>query len=121
MNEEPENHETTAALNKEQVQLMAFQLISSAGDAFDHYYQSVETAEKGEYDAAQALIKEGDEALSVAHNAQTKLLVAETKNEEVPYSVLMVHAQDHLSMAIFTGRMAKLLIELWKKVNTNEK
>ncbi|EOZ5987577.1 PTS lactose/cellobiose transporter subunit IIA [Enterococcus faecium] len=115
MNEELEPNKVSQ--NKEALQLMAFEIISNAGEAFDYFYKAVEFAETKDFAAATESLKHGNEALNKAHKSQTGLLVAETNNDELPYSILMVHAQDHLTMAIFAGRMAKLFINLWKEMD----
>lgn len=106
--------------NKKAVQLMAFEIISNSGDAFDYFYQAVEAAQKGDFKKAETLNKNGNEALNKAHKSQTGLLVSEANDEKFPYSILMVHAQDHLTMSIFFGRMTKLFINLWKEKYKNE-
>ncbi|KJY64961.1 PTS Lac IIA [Lactobacillus helsingborgensis] len=107
--------------SKEQkIQLMAFEIISNSGDAFDYFYQSVEKAQNANFKEAEILQKKGNESLNKAHKSQTGLLVSETNKEDIPYSILMVHAQDHLTMAIFFGRMSKLFINLWKEIHKNE-
>lgn len=115
-----EKQEDNKENNKKTMQLMAFEIISNAGDAFDYFYQAVEAAQKGEFAKAENLNKDGNEALNKAHKSQTGLLVSEANDEKLPYSILMVHAQDHLTMAIFFGRMTKLFINLWKEKYKNE-
>ena len=35
--------------------------------------------------------------------------------DKTPITLLMVHAQDHLTMAIFSERMAGHFLKLWEK------
>lgn len=102
-------------MNKEDVQNMAFQVIAYAGSSFDYFNKAIDLASEGNIDAAEEKMKEGNEELVKAHNVQTSLLTSEANNEDIPYSIMMVHAQDHLTMAIFTERMAKHFIKLWKE------
>ncbi len=53
-----------------------------------------------------------DEVISKAHKAQMSLITSEAKGIEMPYSIIMVHAQDHLMQAIFIQRTIKELIEV---------
>jgi cellobiose-specific phosphotransferase system component IIA len=58
-------------MNREEAQMVAFQLISYAGDAFSSFFKAVEKARNGEFDEADELIKKGESELTKAHNAQT--------------------------------------------------
>ena len=45
-------------MNKEETQMMAFQLIGFAGDAFSHFSRRL-TQQKADYEEAERLIQEG--------------------------------------------------------------
>lgn len=98
-------------MEKNLVQSLAFQIIGESGDALDAFYQGIKVYSAGDEAAAQKLYAEGQKHLSYVHNIQTDLITAEVNEEEIPYSLLMVHAQDHLSSAINWGRMCRLLME----------
>ena len=104
-------------VEKEQLQMISFQLISYAGDAFNHFYAAVNLAAEGKYDEAEEEIRVGDESLTLAHKSQTDLLTAEARQEDVPFSVILIHSQDHLMTTIMYERMAKQMIEMYKKIN----
>lgn len=103
-------------MNKETMQSIGFQIISFAGSAFDHFNRAIEHASNGLFEESDNEIKLGNDDLNQAHQAQTNLLIAEVNQEELEFSLIMVHAQDHLTMAIFTQRIAKQMIVLWKEV-----
>ena len=48
-------------MNREEAQMVAFQLISYAGDAFSSFFKAVEKARNGEFDEADELIKKGSQ------------------------------------------------------------
>ncbi|MDT2822375.1 PTS lactose/cellobiose transporter subunit IIA [Enterococcus devriesei] len=99
-------------MTKEEVQLTAFQIISIAGDAMDDFYQGLSTYLDGvRLDSGIVAMKRGQERMAEVHNIQTKLIKAEVNEEEVPYSLIMTHAQDHLANAISWSRMCQLLID----------
>ena len=87
-------------MNREEAQMVAFQLISYAGDAFSSFLKAVEKARNGEFDEADELIKKGESELTNAHNAQTELLAKEAQGKDIEYSIMLVHAQDHLMTTI---------------------
>lgn len=99
-------------MTKEEVQMTAFQIIGIAGDAMDDFYQGMKVY-LGCHANHQAIVamKRGQERMGEVHNIQTKLIQAEVNDEEVPYSLIMTHAQDHLANAISWSRMCQLLID----------
>lgn len=107
-------------MTKEQIQSSAVMMIANAGSAFDHFYRSISQAREGCYEEAEKEMKFGVEDLQKAHNSQTDLMAAEMNQEDIPFSILMVHAQDHLNMALLTQRMAKEFIMLYKEVRKDE-
>lgn len=106
-------------MSKEEIQQISFQLIGYAGDAFSSFYNAVESAKKGEFEKAEAFLKEGEQQLTKAHQSQTELLVAEANGDEMEFSVILVHAQDHLMMTIMYERIAKEFIELYRERGKN--
>lgn len=102
-------------MDKEKLQMMSFQLISYAGDAFSYFFQAVEKAREGKFEEADQLIAEGDKQMVEAHHAQTDLLTAEASGEEMEFSVILVHAQDHLMTTMMYERVAKEFINLYKE------
>lgn len=104
-------------MEKSEVQLLAFQIIAYAGDAYDHFHTAVDMASEGDFGKASEEISLGDESLTLAHQSQTNLLQNEVNNEEIPFSVILVHSQDHLMSAIMYERTAKQMIEMYKKIN----
>ena len=77
--------------------------------------EAVEKARNGEFDEADELIKKGESELTNAHNAQTELLAKEAQGKDIEYSIMLVHAQDHLMTTIMYERVAKEFITLYKE------
>ncbi len=101
----------------EDMAMTAMEIVAFAGDARTKYLQSMDAMEAGEYDKAQAMIKEADDLILDAHNTQTELITKEASGEKVELSFLTVHAQDHLMTAMLLGDMVKRFIKLYKKAN----
>ena len=74
----------------------------------------MQSARNGRFLEAEELLKMASKELNEAHQVQTDLLVNEAKGEKVNLSVIFVHAQDHLSMAIFAKDMAVEYVEGFK-------
>ncbi len=102
-------------MEKQEVQAIAFQLIANAGEAFNCFYKAIDFAKAKQFEKANASMKEGEQFLHNAHNAQRDLLSAEANNEEIAFSVILIHAQDHLMNTILFERIAKEFIYLYKE------
>ena len=94
----------------------AMQIIAYAVRAFDYFNRAIEAAEEGQLEEARQYLADGKNELRHAHDAQTDLLAAEARGEDLPFSILMVHAQDHLMNAILMKDMANSIIKLNQKV-----
>ena len=105
-----------SAMDKEQAQLTSFQIVGYAGDAFTHFYDAVERAREGAFDAAARELDEGEACLLEAHKAQTGMLAEEARGVDLPFSLMLVHGQDHLMTTIMFGRMARELVEVYKEL-----
>lgn len=100
-------------MEKEDIQLTAFQLIAHSGEAFDHYYKAIDLARIGQIEKAYEELKVGNKKLTIAHNSQRELLTAEARNEDIDFSIILIHAQDHLMTTIMFERVAKEFIKLY--------
>lgn len=101
---------------------IAFSLILNAGDALSKAMLAIEDARVGNFENAEAKMKEANDSLTKAHKIQTDLLHAECaeellKSENV--SILMVHAQDHLSNALSATGYANEFILIYKILFAN--
>lgn len=102
-------------MDKTELQNISFQIIGYAGNAFSNFYRSVEEVRRGNYEKAELLMKEGQEEMHLAHKAQTDLLSCEVNGEDLDFSIILIHAQDHLMTTIMYERIAKQLISIVKE------
>lgn len=107
-------------MTKEELQNIAFEIISYSGNAFSYFYQAVEEMYAGNKDKALELLKTGESELNLAHNAQTNLLGVEANGENLDFSIILIHAQDHLMTTIMYERIAKQLIKVIEGRNISE-
>lgn len=103
-------------MKKDEVQSIAFMMIAHAGSAFDHFYKAIEQARLRDFKKSDEEMELGCQDIHEAHHSQSGLLTAEVRNEDIPFSVLMSHAQDHLTMGILTERFAKEFVLLYKEM-----
>ena len=99
-------------MEKDKLQSIAFEVITLASEAMDFCFKSLNAAKDGNMQKSESLMAQYDEVISKAHKAQMSLITSEAKGIEMPYSIIMVHAQDHLMQAIFIQRVVKELIEV---------
>ena len=102
-------------MDREEANMIGFQIVAYAGDARSSLIESMEAAEKGEFEKAESLIKEADESIKEAHNIQTKMLSQEAAGDEVEVGFIMVHGQDHLMTTLLLRDIIKHMINLYKK------
>lgn len=103
-------------MNKEELQSMSFQLVAHAGEASAYFYEAIKCAKRGSYEEANEKLELGDKAIVEAHEAQTDLLRAEVAGEDIAFSILLMHAQDHLMTTALLGRMAREFISVYKEM-----
>lgn len=95
-------------------EMMIFGIISNAGNARGYAYEAIEAAEKGEFDKAAELLKEGNEAIGEAHKLQTQMIQEEAQGKHTDVNIIVIHAQDHLMTAMTELNMAEKFIKLYK-------
>lgn len=102
-------------MNREEVTLLGFEIVAYAGDARSKLLEALKAAEAGDFAKADALVEEAAGCIAEAHKAQTSMLAQEATGEEIPYSITMMHGQDHLMTTILLKDLMHHLIELYKK------
>lgn len=99
---------------EEQQEMILFGIVASAGTARSLAFEALKAAKEGDYDKADDLMKQSEEASLEAHHQQTALLSKEASGEHTPVDVLLVHAQDHLMTSMLAQELIKELIELYR-------
>ena len=102
-------------MNKEEVQLLGFEIVAYAGDARSKLIEALKAAENGDFAKAESLVEEAGSCIAEAHKSQTTMLAQEAAGEEIPYSITMMHGQDHLMTTILLKDVIHQLIELYKR------
>lgn len=100
----------------EGIEKIAFQIISASGDALSTMMSALKKAREGDLAEADKLMKEANTFLSKAHKAQTDLIVEEARGNKSEYSIIMVHAQDHIMNSILAQTLISEMLYLYKKI-----
>ena len=77
-------------------------------------------ASEGKISEAKALVKDAEESINMAHNAQTKLLSKEAAGDNMDVTFIMVHGQDTLMTTMLLKDEMKTIINLYERVNKLE-
>ncbi len=100
---------------KEQMQQTAFMLIAQAGTAKSMYIEAIQEAKKENFKEAQNKITEGDNIFNEAHKLHFDLVQKEAKGEDIPFSLLFMHAEDQLLNTETIKILSVEIIDLYKK------
>ncbi len=82
-----------------EVELISMKIIASVGAARSMYIEAIHSASKRNFEHAQKLMKQGDEAYQQGQQAHTKLLQEEAAGKETYMTILLAHAEDQLMSA----------------------
>lgn len=107
-------------ITSKSVEQEAFLLISTGGDATASFLRAIKEAGEGNFDNAYEFVNKGNQALVSAHEMQTALITQEALGNKQEYSLLMVHAQDHLMNAMLLKELVVHIIKLYKNNFKNE-
>ena len=102
-------------MNKEEVTLLGFEIVAYAGEARSKLMESLKFAQQGDFEQAEQLVNEANESIIKAHKAQTNLLAEEASGNDIPFSVTLMHGQDHLMTTVLMKDMMGHMIELYKR------
>lgn len=91
----------------------AFQLILAAGDSKSASMEAIRKAREYKFTDAENFLVNAQESLTYAHQIQTNLIQNEARGNATDLNMIMIHAQDHLSMALITLDNAKELLHVY--------
>lgn len=94
-----------------------FSIIAAAGTARSAYIEAIEMAKKGDFDQAQALIADGEQAFLQGHDAHTKLVQKAASGEQVSADILLVHAEDQLMSAEQFRILSEQFIDVYRRIS----
>lgn len=107
-------------MNDEKLYELAFQIIVHAGESRSLSSEAMDSAENFDFDKAEELLKKANDEFLECHQVQTDLLTKEANGEKADINIILVHSQDHLTMATMAMDNAKRWITLNKKLQKME-
>lgn len=100
---------------------VAMQIILHAGDARIKLTEALQEAKCFAFANADSLMQEAEEAITLAHKAQTDIIQDEASGGHYEFSLLFAHAQDTLMTVNSELRMAVEMISILKIINDKMK
>lgn len=94
-----------------------FQLILHSGNARSKVIQSLREYREGNVDEAENLLSQAEEDLNHAHGIHFKMVQKEAQGEKVEFSMLFMHAEDHLMSTLTMKELVIELLEIFKAKN----
>ncbi|MDD7792647.1 PTS lactose/cellobiose transporter subunit IIA [Clostridium sp. 'White wine YQ'] len=91
-------------------------LIMHSGEARSYSMEAIQAAKEGNFEEASQLIVKANEELGHAHNAQTSLIQGEAAGQKAEFSLLLIHAQDHLMTTMTLKDLANEIIEVYTRL-----
>lgn len=104
----------------EELELVAFQIISSVGTARSMYIEAIQLAKESKFDEAKALIQEGIGIFNEGHHAHMKLITLEAQGNLKQVPLLIIHAEDQLMSAEGFKIIAEEMIALYEKLENKQ-
>lgn len=93
-------------------------IIMHSGEARNYSMDAITSAKAGDFNKSRELIIKADEELGYAHTSQTSLIQGEAVNDKIEFSLLLVHAQDHLMTTMTFKDLAIEIIEVHEKIDS---
>ncbi|PTY77202.1 PTS lactose/cellobiose transporter subunit IIA [Heyndrickxia sporothermodurans] len=94
-----------------------FMLILHSGNARSKIIQALREYREGKVEEADILLVQAEEDLNNAHQIHFKMVQKEASGEKVEFTMLLMHAEDHLMSTITMKELVKELLDLFKQKN----
>lgn len=104
----------------EEMQQIAFQIIATTGEARSNFIEAIQQAREGDQETSLKLMKEGEALFTEVHHLHHGLIQREAEGQELPFSLILMHAEDLLISTETLKVLAKEMIAMKNQlVNTN--
>lgn len=90
-------------------------LIANAGEGKSMAMRAIDFAKKGLFDKTDESLKKSDDHILEAHKAQTKLMFKDCEENEIGFSILLMHSYDHLMGAMIVRELAEEIATIYKR------
>lgn len=98
----------------ENLEMKSFEIIANVGSARSFFIEAIQHAKNGDFDKADESMKSGAESFTLGHHAHSSLIQMEASGDAVPFSLILMHAEDQLMSAEGFKIIATEFIDLYK-------
>lgn len=99
----------------EMMQEVAFKIIATIGEAKTKYILALKAIKKErDFESANKLIEEAQELANKAHTHHFELIQQEAKGNQLPFSLMLMHAEDQLLTTETIKVLVEELIDIYK-------
>ncbi|MFB1097250.1 MULTISPECIES: PTS lactose/cellobiose transporter subunit IIA [Bacillaceae] len=104
-------------MTKESLQMLGFEIVAYAGDARSSLMKLLREVRTGNFENVEEELKNADENLKLAHNAQTQILADEAAGKDMDIGFIFIHGQDHLMTTLLLRELVQDFVELYRKTS----
>ncbi len=102
-------------MEEKSMEVIVMELVVGGGNARSLALEALHAARENDFEKADKLLAECDEALLKVHEIQTDLIQKEAAGKHMEVQLLMVHAQDHLMNAMTVRDLSGEIVEILRK------
>lgn len=99
-----------------EMETSCFGIITYVGTARSCFINAIQCAKKGDFQEADALISQGDEAYTQGHHIHADLLTLDANGKLGNSGLILMHAEDQLMSAETFRVMAEEFIDIYKRM-----
>ncbi|AMC93950.1 hypothetical protein AOC36_08105 [Erysipelothrix larvae] len=104
----------------EKIQEIGMMMISKIGLAKSNYVESLSESREGNFERAKQLIQEADLLKIEAHTEHFGLIQLEASGNQLPFSLILMHAEDQLLTCEVFHKIALEHITLYTRIKKLE-
>ncbi|WEV71251.1 PTS lactose/cellobiose transporter subunit IIA [Lactobacillus sp. ESL0785] len=98
------------------IEQVAFEMISNTGEARSLLMKIIDDADKGNFDNYEADFKKANDCLKTAQKVHLKVISSEADQKKLPFSILLVHAEDQMMAAELIRDLAQYIVNINKQL-----
>ncbi|KAB2329310.1 PTS lactose/cellobiose transporter subunit IIA [Cytobacillus gottheilii] len=102
----------------EGLEAAAFQIISNVGTAKSLIMEALFAARAGNYQEAEEKLTESKQYMNEGHHAHMDLIQQEASGEKLPFSLLLMHAEDQMMSAETIRDLVSEMILMYKEMRS---
>lgn len=81
---------------KQKMQEVAFQIIAQVGTAKSMYITALKLAKEQKFEEARKMVEDADAIYAEGHKLHFDIIQVEAQGEDVPFSLIFMHAEDQM-------------------------